>query len=91
MYNTTEEYHRRYTNISHVRAEDSLHAFYNHYSPVEVMATIKDCCSYFAVYPYNDDVYFVSTQNIESFGKLSMHFFDPDAVNRKLAALFSDQ
>ena len=74
-----------------MRAEDSPIGFYNHYSPVEIMATIKDCGYYFAVYPYNDDVYFVSTLNTESFGKLSMHYFDPDAVNRKLAALFDEQ
>ena len=91
LLNTIEEYHRRYTNISRVRAEDCPFGFYNRHRPVEIVATIKDCGSYFAVYPYNDDVYFVSTLNTESFGKLSMHTFDPDAVNQKLAELFGMQ
>ena len=90
LLNTVEEYHRRYTNISRVRAEDTVHTFYNNRSPVELMATIKDCGSYFGVYPYGDDVYFVSTLNTESFGRLSMHFSDPDTVNAKLAALFTE-
>lgn len=83
-----EELNRRYTNISRIRTLDTEYDFFNNRIPIEIMATIKDCGSYFATSVYNDEVYFVSTKDTESFGKLSMHFHDPDSVNQKLISFF---
>lgn len=88
LLHTVEEMYRRYTNISRIRTLDTAYDFFNNRIPIEVMATIKDCGSYFATAVYNDEVYFVSTKDTECFGKLSMHFYDPDSVNRKLATFF---
>ena len=88
LLNTIEEMYRRYTNISRVRVTDGQWDFFNDFMPIEVMATIKDCGCYFATAQHNGDIYFVCTQNTESFGKLSLDFYDPDTVNRKLLQLF---
>ena len=90
LLNTVEEYRRRYTNLSRVRVLNTPFAVFNDQSPVEIMATLKECGSYFATAVSGDDVYFVCTRDTESFGRLSMHFSDPDRVNRKLAALFAE-
>lgn len=87
LLNTTQERHRRYTNISRVRTWDTKFDFFNKYCPVEIVATIKDCGSYYATANYNDEVYFVSTLNTESFGKLCLSFYDEDEINSKLLAL----
>lgn len=89
LLHTIEELNRRYTNISRIRTLDTAYNFFNDRIPVEIMATIKDCGSYFATAVYNNEIYFVATKDTESFGRLSMHFHDPDSVNRKLARLFS--
>lgn len=88
LLHTVEELNRRYTNISRIRTLDTEYDFFNNRIPIEIMATIKDCGSYFATSVYNDEVYFVSTKDTESFGKLSMHFHDPDSVNQKLISFF---
>ena len=87
LLNTTQEMYRRYTNISRVRTWDTEHSFFNDFCPTEIVATIKGCGSYYATANYNDNVYFVSTHNTESFGKLCLHFYDEDEVNNKLLSL----
>ena len=87
LLNTVEERTRRYTNISRVRTWDTEWKFFNGVHPVEVMATIKGCGSYFATASYEGEIYFVSTMNTESFGKLCLHFYSEDEVNEKLLAL----
>jgi hypothetical protein len=52
------------------------------------MATLKNCGYYHATANYEGNVYFVCTWNTESFGKLSMNFYDEDAVNKKMIELF---
>ena len=37
---------------------------------------------------YNKDVYFICTHETESFGKLSMKFYNEEDVNKKLLDLF---
>ncbi|MBE6885202.1 MAG: hypothetical protein E7487_11465 [Ruminococcaceae bacterium] len=88
LLNTTQELHRQYTNISRVRTWDTPYQFFNDYCPTEIVATIKGCGSYYATANYGDDIYFVSTHNTESFGKLCLHFYDEDEVNNKLLSLF---
>lgn len=88
LINTPQERERRYTNISRVRTWDTALSFFDDYCPVEVVATIKDCGSYFATANYNDHIYFVSTRDTESFGELCLHLYDEDEVNRKLLSLF---
>ena len=90
LMNTVEERNRRYTNISRVRAWDTEWSFFNEIHPVEVLATIKECGSYFATASYGGAVYFVSTLNIESFGKLCLDFYNEDEVNEKLLKLFNE-
>jgi len=88
LLNTIEEFHRRYTNISRVRTLDSEYEFFKYQIPLECMATLKNCGSYHATATYNGDVYFVCTSNTESFGKLSMNFYDEEKVNSKITELF---
>ena len=88
LMNTTHERFRQYTNISRVRTWDAPQAFFSDYCPTEIVATIKNCGSYYATANYHDDVYFVSTLNTESFGKLCLHLYDEDEVNQKLLSLF---
>ena len=57
------------------------------YAKVAV-ATIKDCGFYFATAVEGDRVYFVCTKDTESFGELSMDFYDPDEVNERLLEIF---
>lgn len=88
LINTSEELFRRYINISRVRALDGFDACYTDFCPIETMATIKGCGCYLATANYKDAVYFISTHNTESFGKLCLQFFDEDKVNQKLLSLF---
>jgi len=88
LMNTTQEMYRQYTNISRVRTWDTPHAFFNDYCPTEIVATIKNCGFYYAPVNYHDDIYFVSTHNTESFGKLCLHLYDEEEVNQKLLSLF---
>lgn len=88
LLNTVEEFGRRYTNVSRVRTLDSEYEFFKYKVPVETMATLKNCGYYHATANYEGDVYFVCTWNTESFGKLSMNFYDEDAVNKKMIELF---
>ncbi len=88
LLNTVEEYHRRYTNLSRIRVMETPHSVFNDQSPVEIMATLKDCGSYFATAVCDGAVYFVCTRDTESFGRLSMNFSDENTVNRKLAEFF---
>ena len=87
LLNTTQERERRYTNISRIRTLDTEIDFFDDYCPAEVVATIKDCGSYYATANYNDEVYFVSSHNTESFGKLCLNFYDEDEVNNKLLSI----
>ena len=52
------------------------------------MATVKNCGFYWATAKVADEVYFVSTYNTESFGRLSLDFFDEELVNKRLLELF---
>jgi len=88
LMNTVEERERRYTNISRVRTWDTPQAFFNKYCPIDTIATIKNCGSYFATAEYNGDIYFISSYNTESFGKLCLNLYDEDEVNEKLISLF---
>lgn len=88
LLNTVQELRRRYTNISRVRTLNKGDDFFDDLCPVEIVATIKGCGSYYATSCYNGNIYFVSTLNTESFGKLCLHTYDEDEVNRKLLSLF---
>lgn len=88
LLNTTQERFRRYTNISRVRTWETPYTFYNEPCPAEVVATLKDCGAYYATANYGDDIYFVTTLNTESFGKLCLDFFDEDEINKKLLSFF---
>lgn len=90
LLNTVHEMHRRYTNVSRIRVLNTGIPFYDEHSPIEVMATIKDCGSYYATAAYDGDIYFISTHNTESFGKLCLHFYDEDRVNQRLLTLFEE-
>ena len=87
LLNTPQERSRRYTNISRVRTWDTPDDFFNDPCPTEIVATIKNCGSYYATANYGDDIYFVSTKNTESFGKLCLHIFDEDEINKKLLSI----
>jgi len=84
LWNTVEEYCRRYANISRVRVGETPYAFFNDRIPIETLATLKDCGSYYATAEYEGEIYYVCTRETESFGKLNLHFCEPDQVNRKL-------
>lgn len=88
LINTTQELHRKYTNISRVRTGGTEFSFFNRYCPTEIIATIKNCGSYFATASYQGEIYFVSTYDTESFGKLCLCLFDEEEVNKKLLDLF---
>lgn len=88
LMNTVEERTRRYTNISRVRTWDTKWDVFDTLHPIEVMATLKGCGSYFATANCGDDIYFVATLNTESFGKLCLDFYNEDEVNAKLLKLF---
>lgn len=91
LLNTAEERNRRYMNISRVRTLDNFpQQFFNDHHPVELMATLKNCGSYIATAEYNGDIYFVVSHKTESFGKLCLHFYDEDEVNRKFLSLFKE-
>lgn len=87
LINAVEDATRRYMNISRVRAMDSPHDFFKYKIPVECMATIKGCGCYQATAMHNGEIYFVCTHKTESFGKLSMNFYNEDEVNEKLLNL----
>ena len=84
LLHTTEEIYRRYTNISRIRVTDHDYNMMGDIHPIDTVATIKNCGSYFATYTYNNEVYFVCTQNTEKFGKLCLDFYNEDAVNKML-------
>ena len=88
LLHTTEEIYRRYTNISRIRVTDHDYNMMGDIHPIDTVATIKNCGSYFATYTYNNEVYFVCTQNTEKFGKLYLNFYNEDNVNKKFTALF---
>ena len=88
LLNTIEEHDRRYTNISRVRTIDSQFEVLKYHIPIECMATLKNCGSYHATAIYKGNVYFVCTLNTESFGKLSMNFYNEEDVNKKMIELF---
>ena len=83
-----DEKERRYTNIARIRTEDSGYAFFDERIPVEIMATVKNCGFYWATAKEGDAMYFVCTHNTESFGKLSLDFYDEELVNERLLELF---
>ena len=85
---TVEEIDRRYANLARVRTTKTGYEFFDERIPIEIVATIKDCGFYFATAVEGDRVYFVSTKDTESFGELSMDFYDPDEVNERLLELF---
>lgn len=89
LLNTVTELSRTFTNISRIPVLETTHGCYDDYSPVETVATLKDCGFYFATANDGDDVYFVCTRVTENFGKLCLDFFDPDEVNEKLLSLFA--
>lgn len=88
LMNTAQEKGRQYTNISRIRTWDTPFSFFNDYCPTEIVATIKNCGFYYATANYHDDVYFVSTLNTESFGKLCLHLYNEDEINKKLLSMF---
>jgi hypothetical protein len=89
LINTTQEYLRKYTNISRIRTWNHLpYKFFTDHCPTEIVATIKDCGLYFATANYNDEIYFISTMNTVSFGKLCLYSYNDDEVNQKLLSLF---
>ena len=85
---TVEEIDRRYANLARVRTTKTGYEFFDERIPIEIVATIKDCGFYFATAVEGDRVYFVSTKDTESFGELSMDFYDPDEVNERLLKIF---
>lgn len=90
LVNTVEELYRRYSNVSHVRVTNRNIAFFDDKMPIETLATIKDCGSYFAFYNEGDEIYYIATKNTISFGKLYTDFRTPEEVNEKLLALFGE-
>ena len=90
LINTTEEMHRRYTNISRVRVLDTPHRIFYENHPTEVVATLKDCGYYFATATANGNLYYVATHNTESFGRLCLRLFSEDEVNARLLATFGE-
>ena len=87
LLHTTEEIYRRYTNISRIRVTDHDYNMMGDIHPIDTVATIKNCGSYFATCTYNNEVYFVCTQNTEKFGKLCLDFYNEDTVNNMLLDL----
>ena len=83
LMHTVEEYVRRYTNISRVLYCNFLGAC----SPIETIATLYDCGSYFAVCEYEGKPYFVCTKDTISFGELKIRSYPPKEVNDKLMRL----
>ena len=89
LLNTVEEKERRYLNMSRVRVIECWpQPFFCEQHPIENLLTLKDCGSYIATAEYEGDIYFVVTHNTESFGKLCLHFYDEDEVNKKLLDIF---
>ena len=87
LMHTVDEKLRRYTNISRVRTWQTAWHVFDEIHPVELMATVKGCGSYFATAEHEGEIYFVCTRNTESFGKLCLHFYDEDEINRRLLGL----
>ena len=86
-----DEKERRYTSIARIRTEESGYSFFDERIPVEIMATVKNCGFYWATAKVADEVYFVSTCNTESFGRLSLDFYDEDLVNERLIEWFKNR
>ena len=91
LINTTEEYVRRYANISKIviKPQWKLAGI-----PIDTVATIYDCGFYFAVTEYNGRHFFVSSgdiyHHIIRFGELKLKQFDPEVVNKKLLEIFEE-
>lgn len=91
LINTTEEYYRRYANISRIVRKPMWSPAG---VPTEPVATLYDCGFYFAVTEYEGHHYFVSSGPIEQhlvrFGELKLKLHDPEAVNEKLLQAFGE-
>lgn len=88
LINTIEEKYRRYCNISRVRTVDDANPIYKYRTPVETVATLRECGMYWGMAEYDGEVYFVCSKNTESFGKLCLELHNPDEVNEKFIELF---
>lgn len=91
LINTTEEFFRRYANISKIiiKPQWELAGF-----AIDTVATIYDCGFYFAVTEYKGRYYFVSSGDVEHhivrFGELKLRQYDTDSVNEKILNLFEE-
>ena len=91
MINTTEEYVRRYANISRIVLKPQWKLVG---VAIDTIATLYDCGFYFAVTEYQGKHYFISSGGIEHhiirFGELKLAQFDTAAVNDKLLKFFEE-
>lgn len=91
LINTTEEYMRRYANISRIviKPQWKLAGV-----TIDTIATLYDCGFYFAVTEYKGKLYFVASGGIEHhiirFGELKLAQYDIASVNDKLLSLFEE-
>lgn len=85
LLNTVDEFVRRYTNISKVTTNFYL---YNR-TPVETVATLKDCGSYMAIAEHDGRLFYVCSKDTVSFGEMKLILKNDEEVNGRLAELFS--
>lgn len=93
LLNTTEEYFRRYTNVSRVRTMDG---FLGYRAPLETMATLYECGFYYAVCEYGNRLFVISSNMLDGahtvyFSELKLKLFDASKAGKRLLALFEEE